>query len=83
MLPIPRCLLPKCMETRRESDRMRALDEKMEGSLTHLNILKYVDNCFRLSSAFFSSMQAKNFSLLYFKEKIFNDEQVFLGVKRV
>lgn len=82
MLPIPRCLLPRCMEIRRECDRMRAVDKKMEVSLTHLNILKYVDNCFRLSSAFFSSLQAKNFSLLYFKEKIFDDEQVVLGVKR-
>jgi hypothetical protein len=76
MVRWPRCLLPRCMDIRRDTDRMKAVDDKMEDTLTHLGILKYTDICFRLSSAFFSSLQAKNFSLLYFREKIFEDEKV-------
>jgi hypothetical protein len=61
---------------------MLAIHNKMDASLTHLSILKYVDDCFRLSSSVFSSVSAKNFSLIYFKERIFDDEKVVLMTKK-
>jgi hypothetical protein len=78
MLRIPRCLLPRCWELKKEVNRMQLVNDKIEHSLSHLTLLKYTDNCFRLSSAFFSRLEAKNFSLLYFKEKIFEDEMVVI-----
>ena len=73
ILKLPRCLVPRCHSIRSDSDRMLAIDRKMDASLNHLSILKYADNCFRLSSALFSSLSAKNLSLLYFKERVFDD----------
>ena len=82
ILKVPRCLLPRCLGIRADSDRMLAIHNKMDASLTHLSILKYVDDCFRLSSSVFSSVSAKNFSLIYFKERIFDDEKVVIMTKK-
>lgn len=35
-----------------------------------LSLIKYVDNCYRLSGSFFSSLEAKNLSLIFFREKM-------------
>ena len=76
LLRIPRCLIPRCCDFRKDCERMKAMHRKIDNSLSHLSLLKYTDSCFRLSSSVFSKLEAKNFSLLYFREKIFENEQV-------
>lgn len=49
---------------------MREIDKKIINNLDYLWLVKYVDNCFNLSSAYFDRIQEKHLSLVYVKEKI-------------
>ena len=73
MLRVPRRFIPRCCDFRKDCERMKAVHDKIDNTLSHLTLLKYTDSCFRLSSSLFSKLEAKNFSLLYFREKIFEN----------
>ena len=53
---------------------MRIVDEKMSRNLNYLSIAKQTDNCFRLSSSVFSTLEEKDLSLVYLKERVDDSE---------
>lgn len=48
----------------------------MQRDLDYLNLVKNVDSCYRLSGALFENIAEKDLSLIYFREKIDESEQV-------
>ncbi len=60
---------------------MELVDQKMERDLDYLQLVKNVDNCYRLSGSLFSNMIEKDLSQIYFREKI--DEGAMVKPKRI
>ncbi len=53
----------------------------MERDLDYLQLVKNIDNCYRLSGSLFNNVIEKDLSLLYFREKI--DEGELVKPKRI
>jgi len=49
---------------------MKLVDKKILNDLNYLWLVKYVDNCYRFSSALWANVYSKNLSLVFIKEKI-------------
>lgn len=55
---------------------MKLVDKKILNDLNYLWLVKYVDNCYRFSSALWANVYSKNLSLVFIKEKIDQAEEV-------
>jgi hypothetical protein len=53
----------------------------MKRDTNYLNLVKQIDNCYRISSSLFESRVEKDLSLIYFREKI--DEAELVKPKRI
>ena len=68
--PLPICLFPSCFDIKYAISRMRQVDKKIINDLDYLWLVKYMKNCFYLSSVLFNRNEQRHLSLVYVKEKV-------------
>ena len=64
---IPACCVCHCVDPDENVKRINSVNNVVTNNLNPVELVKSIDNCYRLSSSFQHSIEARNASLVYFK----------------